>query len=249
LGRKDIVKKPPAFDKLDGAAGMFNYFPIYERLWAMKKVSLARLRREYRFGGLTEKTAPPNPLSLFEKWFREALKVRALDVNAMALATVSSSGRPSLRQVLLKGYDKDGFVFYTNYRSRKGRDLERHPWVSLLFFWPQLSRQIRIEGQARKVSEWESDEYFQTRPRASQLSAWASDQSRVVRRREVLERRMRLLEKKYDGGLIPRPPHWGGYRVDPRVLEFWKGRPSRLHDRLVYRKRSKGGWTRERLAP
>jgi pyridoxamine 5'-phosphate oxidase len=214
----------------------------------MKKNSIAHLRREYRNRGLTEKDAPRDPLLLFEKWFKEALKVKALDVNAMALATVSASGKPSLRTVLLKGYDSKGFVFYTNYQSRKGKDLAARPVASLLFFWPQLSRQIRLDGGVMKVPDWESDEYFQTRPRGSQLSAWVSNQSRIIGNRGLLEKRMKALEMKYEGQAIPRPPHWGGYRVKPETIEFWKGRPNRLHDRLVYRK-TKRGWNRERLAP
>src|SRR5581483_3944242 len=161
----------------------------------MKKTSIAYLRREYRNRGLLEKDSPRNPYLLFEKWFKEALKVKALDVNAMTLATVSSAGKPSVRTVLLKGYDAKGFVFYTNYQSHKGRDLAARPVASLLFFWPQLSRQIRIDGPVKKVPEWESDEYFQTRPRGSQLGAWTSDQSRVIPSRDRLEQRMKALEK------------------------------------------------------
>ena len=215
----------------------------------MKSQSIAHLRHEYRNRGLLEMGAPANPYILFEKWFQEALKVKALDANAMALATVSSAGKPSIRTVLLKGYDLHGFVFYTNYQSHKGRDLAARPVASLLFFWPQLSRQIRIDGPVKKVPDWESDEYFQTRPRGSQLGAWASDQSRAIAKRELLEEKMKALEKKYEGQLIPRPAHWGGYRVTPESIEFWKGRPNRLHDRLVYRSKKSGGWSRERLAP
>lgn len=215
----------------------------------MQKASIAHLRREYLNRGLSEKEAPRTPLPLFEKWFKEALKAQVLDANAMVLATIAPFGKPAARVVLLKGYDSTGFVFYTNYQSHKGRELERKPGASLLFFWPQLSRQIRIEGRVKKVSAWESDEYFATRPRGSQLAAWASDQSRVIPGRENLEKRMRELEKKFGEGPIPRPSHWGGYRLSPEKLEFWKGRPNRLHDRLLYSKRPGGGWTRERLAP
>ncbi len=215
----------------------------------MKKASIAHLRREYRNRGLTEKEAPRNPLPLFEKWFQEALKAQVLDANAMALSTLATGNKPSSRVVLLKGYDAQGFVFYTNYQSRKGRELDHRPFACLLFFWPQLSRQIRIDGQVKKVPEWESDEYFATRPKGSQLSAWASDQSRILPHREALEKRMRELEVKYEGGPVPRPPHWGGYRLYPETIEFWKGRPNRLHDRLLYRRKPGGGWVRERLAP
>ena len=215
----------------------------------MQKASIAHLRREYRNCALVEKGAPRDPLPLFEKWFKEALKTKTLDANAMALSTVSPGNKPALRMVLLKGYDRNGFVFYTNYLSRKGRDLAARPVASLLFFWPQLSRQVRIDGPVKEVPDWESDEYFQTRPRASQLSAWASDQSRVIPGREVLEKRMQELEKKYHGRLIPRPSHWGGYRLLPETIEFWKGRPSRLHDRLRYVRKDRKGWKRERLAP
>ena len=215
----------------------------------MATTSLALLRRVYRNKPLLESQAPSDPLRLFEKWFQEALKVKAWDVNAMTLATVSPSGRPSARVVLLKGFDRKGFLFFTNYHSHKGRDLERHSQASLLFFWPELSRQIRVDGSVRKVAVWESDEYFQTRPRDSQLGAWVSEQSRVIRDRKVLEQRMKGFEEKFRDQAVPRPPHWGGYRLVPRTIEFWKGQPSRLHDRLVYRKKSGGGWKRERLAP
>ena len=215
----------------------------------MATTSLALLRREYRNKPLLEKEAPSDPLRLFEKWFREALKVKALDVNAMTLATISPSGQPSARVVLLKGYDRKGFMFFTNYLSHKGRDLEHHPRACLHFFWPELSRQVRLDGPAHKVAAWESDEYFQTRPRDSQLGAWVSEQSRAIRDRKVLERRMKEFEKKFRDQAVPRPPHWGGFCLVPRTIEFWKGQPSRLHDRLVYRKKSGGGWKRERLAP
>lgn len=215
----------------------------------MTPTSIANLRREYRNKPLVENQAPADPLRLFEKWFQEALKVKALDVNAMTLATVSPAGKPSARVVLLKGYDHQGFVFFTNYLSRKGRDLDLHPQACLHFFWPELSRQISLEGAVRKVATWESDEYFQTRPRDSQLGAWVSEQSRVIGSRKVLEQRVKEFEKKFRDQAVPRPPHWGGYRLVPRTIEFWKGQPSRLHDRLLYRKKDGRGWSRERLAP
>lgn len=214
----------------------------------MASSPISKLHRDYPDRSLTERTAPKEPFRLFHHWFRQALKARLIDPNAMAVTTVNASGRPSARMVLLRGLDREGFVFFTNYLSRKGRDLAANPEAGLLFFWPQLGRQVRVEGRVRKVSAKESDGYFATRPRGSQLSAWASSQSRVIGGRDVLERKMKELEKKYEGRKIPRPPHWGGYRVIPSVVEFWSGRKNRLHDRLNYRKKGKG-WVRERLAP
>lgn len=211
--------------------------------------SIAHLRREYSHRALLEKKAPRNPLVLFQKWFKEALKAQALDANAFAISTVSKSGKPSTRMVLLKGFDRKGFVFFTNYHSQKGREMGGKPVASLLFFWPQLSRQIRIEGRVKKVSVKGSDQYFQSRPRGAQLSTWASHQSAVVPTRGHLERRMEVLEALYRGRKIPRPPHWGGYLVVPSAIEFWQGRPNRLHDRLRYHRKSQGGWRLERLAP
>ena len=211
--------------------------------------SIAHLRREYRHRALLEKKAPRNPLVLFQKWFSEALKAQVLDANAFAVSTVSKSGKPSTRMVLLKGFDRDGFVFFTNYQSQKGREVEGKAVASLLFFWPQLSRQVRIEGRAKKVSAKESDQYFQSRPRGAQLSTWASHQSATVPSREYLEKRMEVLEALYQGRKIPRPPYWGGFRVAPSAIEFWQGRPNRLHDRLRYRRKNQGGWRLERLAP
>jgi len=214
----------------------------------MNKTTLTHLRRKYMDSGLIEKNAPSNPYTLFDRWFNEALKAHALDANAFAVATVSPAGKPSVRTVLLKDFDSKGFVFFTNYQSRKGREIIHRSAASLLFFWPQLGRQSRIDGKARKISESESDEYFQSRPRGSQLGAWASDQSRVVKDRAFLEKRMRLMEEKFKGKIIPRPAYWGGFRVVPTAIEFWKGRPNRLHDRLYYRKTGTR-WVRERLAP
>lgn len=214
----------------------------------MKKPSIAHLRREYSTRGLIEKNAPRDPLSLFQRWFKEALKAKVLDANALAVTTVSSAGRPSSRMVLLKDFSAKGFVFFTNYQSRKGLELKRRPVASLLFFWPQLGRQVRIDGRVQKVTPQESDAYFKTRPRGSQLGAWASEQSRVVENREALEKRMEELKMRYRGRNVPRPAHWGGYRVIPGSIEFWKGRPNRLHDRLLYRKAG-SRWVRTRLAP
>ena len=215
----------------------------------MKKPSIGDLRREYRTKGLLESKVPSAPLPLFKRWFKEALKVKALDANAVALATVGEGGRPASRMVLLKGVDSRGFVFFTNYESQKGRELLRNAQASLLFFWPQLARQVRADGKVEKISARESDTYFKTRPLGSQLGAWASDQSRVIQNREELERRMETLKEKYKDLSVPRPPHWGGFRVRPNRIEFWKGRPNRLHDRLRYRLLPTGRWKIERLAP
>jgi pyridoxamine 5'-phosphate oxidase len=176
------------------------------------------------------------------------MDARILDPHAMALSTVGPSGKPSSRMLLLKGLDKKGFVFFTNYLSRKGKDLVRRPQASLLFFWAQLGLQVRVEGRARRVTPKESEGYFATRPRGSQLSAWASRQSSTVPSRDVLEARMRELERLYHGKPVPRPPHWGGYRLIPSSIEFWSGRRNRLHDRLLYRRKGTA-WTRVRLAP
>ena len=215
----------------------------------MKRTSIAHIRREYLNEDLVEKKAPKNPLVLFQRWFKEALKAEVMDVNALALATVSKSGIPSNRIVLLKGLDHQGFVFFTNYQSQKGREISQKAVASLLFFWPQLIRQVRIDGKVQKISAKESDTYFKTRPRGSQLAAWASEQSEVVPSRDFLEKSMKALEEKYKNQVIPRPSHWGGFLVIPQSIEFWQGRPNRLHDRLRYVRQSKGGWHRERLAP
>jgi pyridoxamine 5'-phosphate oxidase len=214
----------------------------------MKKTSIAHIRREYLNEDLVEKKASKNPLILFQKWFSEALKAEVIDVTAMALATVSKSGIPSNRIVLLKGLDRRGFVFFTNYQSQKGREISQRAMASLLFFWPQLVRQVRIDGKVVKVSVKESDAYFKTRPRGSQLGAWASEQSEMVPSRDFLEKSIKALEEKYKGKVIPRPPYWGGYLVVPKSIEFWQGRPNRLHDRLRYTRQGQT-WRRERLAP
>jgi pyridoxamine 5'-phosphate oxidase len=213
----------------------------------MKK-PLLKFQREYPDNQLLEKTAPRDPFRLFHHWFRQAVKSSSLDPNAMTLSTLGPSGKPSSRVVLLKGLDKKGFVFFTNYLSRKGRDLKVHPQAALLFFWPELGRQVRVEGRAVRISAAESEDYFRTRPRGSQLSAWASRQSQVIPNRVLLEKRMKDLARQYHGKEIPRPPHWGGYRVVPVLIEFWSGRLNRLHDRLSYKKSGRA-WTRQRLSP
>src|ERR1700722_14908702 len=214
----------------------------------MKKTSIAYIRREYLNEDLVEKKASKNPLPLFQRWFKEARKAEVVDVNALALATVSKSGIPSNRIVLLKGLDNRGFVFFTNYQSQKGREISKRAVASLLFFWPQLIRQVRVDGKVVKISAKESDAYFKTPPRGSQLGAWASEQSETVPNRDFLEKCMKALEEKYKGKAIPRPPYWGGYLVIPRSIEFWQGRPNRLHDRLRYVRQGQS-WRRERLAP
>ena len=210
-------------------------------------MSIADLRQEYRLSGLTEAEAGSDPLRLFERWFQDALDADVPLANAMTLATVTPEGAPDARVVLLKGIESESFVFYTNYDSRKGRQLARHPFACLVFLWTPLERQVRIEGVTEKVTSAASDEYFRTRPLGSRLSAWASRQSEPVADRETLERALAEMESRY-GTEPPRPPHWGGYRLVPRAVEFWQGRENRLHDRLLYRRRD-GGWTLERLAP
>jgi len=210
-------------------------------------MSLADLRQEYRLSGLTEAEAGDDPLRLFERWFQEALDANVPLANAMTLATVSTDGSPDGRVVLLKGIESGGFVFYTNYESRKGRQLAHAPTACLVFFWSQLERQVRIEGVVEKVPLADSEAYFRSRPLGARLSAWASQQSEPVPDREFLERALAAVEARH-GTEPTRPPHWGGYRVIPHAIEFWQGRENRLHDRLLYRC-GNGGWTIERLAP
>lgn len=209
---------------------------------------IANLRREYARAGLYEAGAAPDPVEQFRRWFGEALSAGLREPNAMALATASPAGAPSVRMVLLKGFDERGFVFYTHYESRKGRELEKNPRAALAFFWGDLERQVRIEGRVSRVSREESDTYFASRPRGSRLGALASQQSRAVNDREPLEIRLRKLESEYEGKEIPRPPAWGGYRVKPETIEFWQGRMDRLHDRLRYHREALG-WKIERLQP
>jgi len=210
---------------------------------------VARLRKEYTRAGLKESDADPNPIEQFRRWFDEVLAADPHEPNAMTVATTTPDGRPSARIVLLKGFDERGFVFYTNYEGRKSGELETNPYAALVFYWGELERQVRIEGRVSRVSEEESDAYFAGRPRGSQLGAWASEQSRQLQDRSALEERLRELEAEYEGREVPRPPFWGGYRVEPEVIEFWQGRENRLHDRLVYRRSDDDGWSRERLQP
>ena len=205
------------------------------------------LRTEYMRASLDESSVAPEPLRQFEQWFTEAVNAQMREPNAMTLATVGADGRPSARVVLLKAADARGFTFYTNYSSRKARELAAHPYAALLFYWPELERQIRIEGTARAVSATESDAYFVVRPRASRIGAWASPQSSPIPDREWLEAAFAAASARFAAD-VPRPPNWGGLRVEPDHFEFWQGRESRLHDRLAW-SRAGDGWTLRRLAP
>jgi pyridoxamine 5'-phosphate oxidase len=199
---------------------------------------------------LNKTNVDANPIRQFQTWLEEvrALGVSEQDATSMTLGTVGKDGQPSARIVLLKSFDDRGFVFYTNYHSRKGKDLSEHPRACLLFYWSELWRQVRIEGDVEKISTAESEEYFRSRPLGSKLGAWASDQSAVVDKRETLEVRFAELQKRF-GEDVPRPEHWGGYRLRPNSIEFWQGRDNRLHDRLRYRLRDNGVWVIERLGP
>jgi pyridoxamine 5'-phosphate oxidase len=216
-------------------------------------VKIADLRTDYMRETLDERDVAPDPFRQFEHWFDEAVKAQVPEPNAMTLATAGPDGRPSARIVLLKGFDERGFVFFTNYASRKGRDLATRPHAALLFFWPELERQVRIEGLVDRTNEAESTAYFASRPRAARLGAWASPQSEPIAGRAHLETRFAAIEAQYQraGDDIPRPPHWGGYRLAPDELEFWQGRPSRLHDRIRYRRSDPHPalWAIDRLAP
>ena len=211
-------------------------------------MSLADIRREYLGEPLSEAHSDPDPMRQFRRWFEQVRDVEP-DPTAMALATASSDGRPSVRTVLLKGVDDRGFIFYTNYESRKGREMEATGRASLLFFWRSVERQVRIDGTVERVSPVESDAYFETRPLDSRLSVYASRQSEVIESREVLEEAFERVKRTYGDGGVPRPEWWGGYRVVPDEYEFWQGRASRLHDRLRYMRNADGSWRRERLAP
>jgi pyridoxamine 5'-phosphate oxidase len=210
---------------------------------------LAQLRREYTLAGLTEHEVDPDPLRQFQKWFREALDAGIREPNAMVLATVEPRGHPSTRTMLLKGADERGFSFFTNYQSRKGRDLASNPHASVTFPWLELERQVCIEGTVTRLSREESQEYYNARPRGSRLGAWVSQQSSVISGRDFLESRLKELEAQYPGEEIPAPPNWGGYVLVPDRMEFWQGRPNRLHDRICYTRKADGSWRIDRLSP
>jgi pyridoxamine 5'-phosphate oxidase len=212
-------------------------------------MKLDDLRAEYSQRGLSERDAHANPFEQFRVWMNEAVAAELHEPYAMTLGTCAGDGRPAARMVLLRGLDDRGFTFYSNRNSRKGKEIAENPRASLVFYWAELERQVRIEGRVEWTTDAESDAYFRSRPRGHQLSAWASSQSEVIPGREFLERDMAELTERYAEKEVPRPPHWGGYRVVPDSIEFWQGRPSRLHDRILYRRQPDGRWLIQRLSP
>jgi pyridoxamine 5'-phosphate oxidase len=211
--------------------------------------SIADLRKEYSAQSLLETDVELNPIDQFQKWWNDAISSQIDEANAMTLATASSDGMPSARIMLLKGFDRNGFVFFTNYKSYKSMHLEENPKACLLFFWKELERQVRITGLIKKISDKDNDEYFYSRPVGSQIGAWASNQSQVIESRRWLEERYLNLTEEFKQKELKRPPHWGGYLVTPVIIEFWQGRPSRLHDRIQYTLEEDGSWKIERLSP
>jgi pyridoxamine 5'-phosphate oxidase len=211
--------------------------------------NVADLRKEYTRSGLHEADMHADPIEQFAAWFRDAAEAGIYEPNLMTLSTATREGRPSVRTMLLKGFDAGGFVFYTNYDSRKGRELVENPFAAIVFWWDRLERQVVVEGPVRPTSGEEADAYFQVRPRGSQIGAWASQQSRVIASREILEERAAEIEARYADRDVPRPAYWGGFLIVPERIEFWQGRPSRLHDRIHYVRGADGSWTMERLNP
>jgi pyridoxamine 5'-phosphate oxidase len=222
--------------------------PLWYKSKAMSS-TIADIRKDYKLKSLLEKDVNPNAILQFGTWWQEALNSDIDEVNAMTLATASADGVPAARIVLLKGYDERGFVFFTNYESFKGMQLAENPRACLVFFWKELERQVRVTGLVEKVSTEESDLYFNSRPEGSRIGAWASPQSQVIANREWLEERENKFRTEFGSQPLKRPAHWGGYRIKPISVEFWQGRPSRLHDRLLYTLQSDNTWTIERLAP
>ena len=210
---------------------------------------ISGLRKEYSSQSLSEEDVDQHPVDQFTKWWHQAVNSEILEPNAMTLATASTDGLPSARIVLLKGFDKDGFIFYTNYNSYKGLQLEENPKACLVFFWKELERQVRIVGLVNKTNDKLSDNYFLSRPQGSQLGAWASPQSKIIENRDWLDNRYLQVEEEFKSKQLMRPPSWGGYVVKPIIIEFWQGRPSRLHDRIQYTLSETGSWKIDRLAP
>ncbi|MFZ5623269.1 MAG: pyridoxamine 5'-phosphate oxidase [Gemmatimonadota bacterium] len=211
-------------------------------------MTIADLRREYARARLDESDVDPDPIVEFRRWFDDAIRAEVLEPNAMTLATATPDGMPSARIVLLKGVDAAGFTFFTDYRSQKGRELEANPRAALVFYWPEIERQVRVTGKVSMVARAEAAAYFRTRPEGSRLGAWTSHQSEVIPNRAALEERLASVTQRFAGQDIPLPPHWGGFRVAPETIEFWQGRPNRLHDRLRYVREAEG-WRVERLSP
>ncbi|MEA5553929.1 pyridoxamine 5'-phosphate oxidase [Anabaena cylindrica UHCC 0172] len=211
--------------------------------------NIADLRKDYTLQDLNKHQIDPNPFIQFKTWFDQATTAQLPEPNAMTLATCTPDGKPSARMVLLKDFDEQGFVLFTNYNSHKGQELTANPHAALVFWWAELERQVRIVGTVEKISQEQSDGYFEMRPAKSRLGAWASNQSEVIAGREVLEQQLQEFQRKYENQEVPRPPHWGGFRVIPQEIEFWQGRSSRLHDRLLYTRLDHGSWKIERLSP
>jgi pyridoxamine 5'-phosphate oxidase len=211
--------------------------------------SIADIRKVYQLQSLLEKDVDANPIKQFESWWSDAIASKLGEPNAMTLATCSAEGKPSTRIVLLKGIEKNGFEFFTNYSSRKGNEIEKNPFVSLLFFWKELERQVRIEGKIKRTSSQASDDYFSQRPKESRIGAWSSPQSQVIENREFLQKNVEKYTAQFSSENIPRPNFWGGYIVEPDHIEFWQGRPGRLHDRILYVLTENNVWNIERLAP